>query len=104
MQNNHYYYELCKYTSRHKPGKYQHLKTLKHNRNVEIQNSNNSNNSNTPLSFNIKKNQTHYLNDNQSILSDIVMANPQLIPTNPKLIPKMKKINFNAIIALKYLQ
>jgi len=53
MQNNLYYCELCNYTSYHKPGKYQHLKTLKHKRNVEIKkinNSNNSNNSNTRVS------------------------------------------------------
>jgi len=85
MQNNSYYCELCNYTSYHKPGKYQHIKTIKHKRNVKNKNSNNSNNSNTPLSVNYKTADNKYLHDTQYMTHEIVITNPNLISTNPKI-------------------
>ena len=38
MVNIFYYCVLCGYTAKHKPGKYQHIKTKKHIRNVEMNN------------------------------------------------------------------
>jgi len=38
MENIFYYCELCGYTAKHKPGKYQHIKTKKHIRNIEMNN------------------------------------------------------------------
>jgi len=94
MKENIYICNLCGYTSKYTQGKYQHIKTKRHSRNLELfQIKNSTKNSTTNYNLLSSINEIGYSSNLNTINDNIIMIEPERTQNEPERTQNEPKMN-----------